>query len=567
MNIRFRWYWLLVVGLFLRLAAVLVWPFGFDQVQIMDNARAIASGDLTLIGPRTGPASLFTGPLIYYLVAGFYVLGFGEWSLLLATLMIAGTTGVILFWLWQRYFGQSMTKWGLLLWSLSLVLIRYDQVTWNPNLMLLAVSLVVYPLLVSGQRQLAALDFLLIFIGGFLSYQAHFAAFLLLPLVGLFFLVIRNRQTILGLMSVGLGLSFSLVPTIWFDYRHGWSNVQGLWKFVQQLGLSRSDSLSGSFFESLWKSFYTTFEGLGKLVLDNFSFPVEASFLLGLAIFVAYSYYFLWKRKNNQQAWLVVLWVVVSLLFLSLYRGDKPPYYFLLQYPIFVLILAKLLDRFAAKNEAMVVAVVWTVGALLQSMLLLKNPGSLSLFNLLRVRDYFEQVSRVTPMREIALQVPTGEEFGLRYMLQDIPRSAESQTTWYLRYPGNEVVFAQQRFTQLVVWSEQLDPATTIYFTNQFRIQTPASIRLYRDTYEQSQAKDRWLFLQGERVVAELKRFSKYDFAQQFQEVIMPTKDEWHYLSDRKQAVYFYTSTQDVFVFTGDEISGTQGLYADVAIF
>jgi hypothetical protein len=556
-----------VIGLLLRLTAVLVWPFGFDQVQIMDNARAIASGDLTLIGPRTGPASLFTGPLIYYVVAGFYVLGFGEWSLLLATLIITVATGIILFWLWRRYFGQSMAKWGLLLWSLSLVLIRYDQVTWNPNLMLLAVSLVVYPLLVSGQRQLKLLDFLLIFLGAFLSYQAHFAGFLLLPLVGLFFLVIRNRQAFFGLVSLGFGLLFSLVPTIWFDYRHGWSNVQGLWKFVQQLGLSRSDSLSGGFFESLWKSFYTTFEGLGKLVLDNFSFPVEASFLLGLAIFIVYSYYFLWKRKNNQQVWLVVLWVVVSLLFLSLYRGDKPPYYFLMQYPIFIFILAKLLDCFAAKNEVTVGVVVWAIGALLQSMLLLKNPGSLSLFNLIRVRDYFEQVSRVTPMREIALQVPTGEEFGLRYMLQDIPRSAESQTVWYLSYPGNEVIFAQQHFVKLVVWSQEDDTAKNVYVTNQFRIQTPASIRLYRDTYEQSQAKDRWLVLRDGQVVAEMKRFSKYDFAQQFQEVIIPTKDEWHYLSDRKQAVYFYTRTQDVFVFTGDEISGTQGLYADLAIF
>lgn len=62
---------LFLVAAFFRTFSFQRFPFNFDQIQIAENSQKIFSGDLVLIGPRTGPAAMFTGPLIYYVAAPF----------------------------------------------------------------------------------------------------------------------------------------------------------------------------------------------------------------------------------------------------------------------------------------------------------------------------------------------------------------------------------------------------------------------------------------------------------------------------------------------------------------
>ncbi len=131
-------------GLLLRLSALFIWPFGFDQVQILEAVDKILSGDPTLIGPRTGPAQMFTGPLIYYLTAFFYLLRFSYYSLIVSTLSIALLTGLSIYFLIKRYFGYRFAIIALFIWSFSEFFISIDQVTWNPNLTFLASSLVFF---------------------------------------------------------------------------------------------------------------------------------------------------------------------------------------------------------------------------------------------------------------------------------------------------------------------------------------------------------------------------------------------------------------------------------------
>ncbi len=60
---------IVAAGLFLRWLYPLDRLFEFDQNQIAVFAKQIIDKNFTLIGPRTGPAQFFTGPLIYYLGA------------------------------------------------------------------------------------------------------------------------------------------------------------------------------------------------------------------------------------------------------------------------------------------------------------------------------------------------------------------------------------------------------------------------------------------------------------------------------------------------------------------
>ncbi len=87
---------LLLLGVFFRTYQPGWNPFGFDQVQILENAQQIKQGDFTLIGPRTGPGNMFTGPLIYYLTACLMFILPSPWTIVGTSVLIAAASGVAL---------------------------------------------------------------------------------------------------------------------------------------------------------------------------------------------------------------------------------------------------------------------------------------------------------------------------------------------------------------------------------------------------------------------------------------------------------------------------------------
>ncbi len=237
------------LGLALRLLEARYSSLGFDQVQILENVSHILSGDLTLIGPRTGPAQMFTGPLIYYLTVPFYAL-FGIWSVAVVPIFIAGFTGFVLWFLSRKYLDGQNSLLLLYLLAASPFLVHLDSIFWNPNLSLLAFSLVFFALLSEKSKKI---DYILIFIGSFLGYQAHFSGLLtsLLVLV----VTIKFRRHCLCFLSSVLGLFLSLVPTILFDMRNGWLNLNGLLNLVQSRSVTGVDSLSKVFTDFIKNSY------------------------------------------------------------------------------------------------------------------------------------------------------------------------------------------------------------------------------------------------------------------------------------------------------------------------
>src|SRR3989344_320541 len=69
-------------------------PFTYDQGRDLLKLREISHGNLTLIGPTTGLAGIFLGPLIYYfLLPGFILydgspMGVGYWMAFWTTLTL-----------------------------------------------------------------------------------------------------------------------------------------------------------------------------------------------------------------------------------------------------------------------------------------------------------------------------------------------------------------------------------------------------------------------------------------------------------------------------------------------
>lgn len=259
----------IVGGLLLRAYQPLNTPFAFDQVQIAQAADEIRAGDLTFIGPRTGPAAMFTGPLIYYVAAGFAMILLTPQAVVAAALFFALLTGAFIGWLSTIYLGKKTGLIFTVLWAFSPFIIGLYKIAWNPNIMILAAALIFLPLL--RESRLNWKDSLFILGGAFLGYQAHFSGFLLIPLLVLS-LLIRYLWRVDSLLRIclnvviaGVGLVTSMLPTLLFDYRNDWLNARGFLSLLQNRDQVSDYQIVSRMIEKL----LIVLETAGKIVLGS----------------------------------------------------------------------------------------------------------------------------------------------------------------------------------------------------------------------------------------------------------------------------------------------------------
>lgn len=554
---------LLFLGIFLRLTAFNNWNLGFDQVQILEAVDKISKGDLTLIGPRTGPATLFTGPLIYYLTAIFYLFGFSYYSLIACTIFISIITFLTIYLLLKKYFNERFAIIGVFLWTFSSNLIRNDQVTWNPNLTILAASLLFFPLIASfGNKKFSIVDYLLILIGGFLSYQAHFSGFLFLPLSVLLFLNKNKIQALKLFFAHLVGFVLSFLPTIVFDYRNNWLNLKGILEFFNNLEFKDIDN---PYTYHLWKSFYTTFESLGAIFFSNFSLPIQILFIFGLILFSFYIY-FLFKEKIflSLGHLIPIIWISMVTLTLSFYGGDKPSYYFLLQIPAFLMIHVYLFDHLKDKFDYFFILILFMILAFSHSIsaFFIKNPFSLN--NALRTKKYIEKQSAHIGINKLFFHLPIGEDMGLKYILSNLETLNKDGYDWYLSYP-NSVAFSSATLNNMHVWAQNATrDDENLYFSDEFRIITPSSIYVYRNQYYSGSADQGYIVFEDGIQVASMEKYSIKFFKQDFKNLDLKSHDDWQ-LINNQTAVYHYKLSDSVFLLT--TFKQADLIYENIRIF
>lgn len=553
---------LLFFGIFLRLSAFENWGFGFDQVQIIEEAKKISIGNLTLIGPRTGPASLFTGPLIYYLAAFFYKLGLSYYSLIATTIFIAIITCLTIYFLLKKYFNYKFAFYGVFLWAFSYSLIKNDQVTWNPNLTILASSLLFFSLLSSLNKKVVFLDYLLVFLGSFLAYQAHFSGFIFLPFSVLFFLSNNKKQALKLFLASTFGFIFSLLPTILFDYRNNWLNLNGFLNFFSELALKDRSAYS---MNCLWKSFYTTFESFGNLFFGNFYFPIQALFIIGLLVFCFYIYLFLFNKKNLDKKYMLpIFWILIVTCIFSFYDGDKPAYYFLIQTPAILIIYIYLYDSFKNRYDTRPLIIIFVILAFVNSFVTFFNFNSFSLINGLKIKEYIYNQSMITPVNKIVFHLSSGNEFGLKYLLNDLQTGNPNGSDWYLSYP-NKVTFKEKAFNGIDIWSQVLDKDKEIlYFNDEFRIKTPHDIFVYRDEYYSGIADQAYIVIQNGNEIALIQKYKVNSFNQKFTDFVLQNNNRWTMMNNQN-ATWYYKPTESVFLLTSE--SRVDSIYENVQIF
>lgn len=540
---------LVLVGVVLRGMALFNWNFGFDQVQILEASKQIVAGHLTLIGPRTGPAEMFTGPLIYYINAIFYFFTHSYYSLVLTSLAIAAITGVTLFFLVRKYIGKSEALWAVTLWGGSQFLIALDQTTWNPNLSLLSASLFFFPISHLLQaKSVTKFDLFSIFFGSFLAYQAHFSGFLLLPLAAIFLFAKQKKVGIFATASTVSGFAVSLLPLVLFDLRHNWLNVRGLLTLISNLFQKDEVSVQLHVIKQIWRSFYTAIESMGRASFENSNLPVTLLFGLGILMVAIY---IVLARKNRLTKWLLpLLWMLITILSFSMYPGDTPPYYFLIIMPAVFVVLLALLGFLPSLVRRTVLALFLLLALANQiSTILPHNPFSIT--TALAVHSYIISHSGSGKIQNLTYHVPEGNTFGFKYIFQNDLDSESDADSWLVSYP-DELAYGDEHFSGIYIAKQPTISANEHqYETNRVRFVTTDQVALYENQYYQGDAERELLVRSNESFVARIEEYSFRQASLKFPEILLARNTGWQSLSPTSFTAW-YEPSDSVYVLTMD---------------
>ncbi|MCA9369614.1 MAG: hypothetical protein H6774_03095 [Pseudomonadales bacterium] len=424
---------LLFLAISLRL---LFWPniqVGFDQVQIIENAQRVIALDPMLIGPRTGPAAMFTGPLLYYLAAPFVWLFGSLYSVPVVPAAISFVTGLVFYYLAERTVGKKIAVIALCIWTVSPFTVSHDRTLWNPNLLFLSATLVLFPSLWPKKYNFSAF---LLFVGGFLSYQAHFSGFLLVAL-GVINVVFFARAPKYAAYLLA-GLCASLAPTLLFDLRHDWLNTRGLLALLS----GQTGGSPRSLLPELGAVGVKTLEVLGGVFVDNKKYAV---FVAPLFFALAYT-----KKIPSLLTHSLLLWLAVTLGLYTLYSGQKPEYYFVFLLPVCIVCVSSVLSQLTRLHLTLL-GVLFVFLSVTSIYGFTHTNAGFSIQNINTIQEL--AVSR--PVSQVAYDTEYGSDYGVQFYLSSISLDP-SGTVFHVVHPVWE---PQDNFITLspdvAVWFEE----------------------------------------------------------------------------------------------------------------
>ncbi|MCB9812869.1 MAG: glycosyltransferase family 39 protein [Pseudomonadales bacterium] len=476
---------LILTGTFYRAYMPQLYPFGFDQVQILTNAEDIKNGNLTLIGPRTGPAQMFTGPLVYYITAVFFFFFDSPWSIVGMSTLISAVTGLSIFFLLKKYVSKKSAIIGLLIWTFSPYLIYFDRIAWNPNLSFLASAFIFFPLLgIITEKKSKRIDLFLIFIGSFLGFQAHFSG-LLLPVLLVLTLLIYKKFSIKPIIASALGFASSLLPTIIFDAKNGWLNSRGFISFLLE-----KESVGGTLFYSRFiHSIKAALEILGSLVPYQLERNISVYVGLFILIFVAW-FYFKKILNNGLNTSISFLWISIVVVIFSFYRSNSPEYYFFILLPaMFVFasnFISPLINKIKYPKEIFLLLYFLLAFSTVSNFKAIAGSGSLQISNQLNMALDIARISKTTPIKEVSYDISSVDSYGMNYFVKrmidvnSLDRTSQNARVIHVAHAES----ANDRYGNYGLWIDPRTDEQSNYVTNSdVVLRTTSNFLLYQDKY------------------------------------------------------------------------------------
>jgi 4-amino-4-deoxy-L-arabinose transferase-like glycosyltransferase len=189
--------------------------------------RLIHDGKLFLVGPVTGLAGIFLGPLYYYLIAPFYILGGGNPVVPAVFLAFLATMAIVVVYiLVYKMHSKFAGVIAVVISSFSFYLVQAGRWLSNPTPILLTSVLLFWTMWKisisrSVKRKINYLWISIAFLVGIsLQFESASAVFYL-PIVGVFVFWQRKKLPKLKyVITAGLIFLATLLPQIAFNFRH-----------------------------------------------------------------------------------------------------------------------------------------------------------------------------------------------------------------------------------------------------------------------------------------------------------------------------------------------------------
>jgi 4-amino-4-deoxy-L-arabinose transferase-like glycosyltransferase len=308
--------------------------------------RMIVDYKFRLIGPVTSVGNMYLGPLYYYLMLpAMFLSRLSPVGPAVMVALLGIITVALVYFYGREWVGRKAALMAAFLYAFSPVVITFSRSSWNPNVMPFFALVSIYGIWRVWQKKQF---WWLIILGISLSFvvQSHWLGLLLFPTVGLFWLMAlvevlrtkKNRKNFClhSLLGFGFFLLLTIAPLVWFDFRHGFINIQAFRRFFfgQEgiVSLKMTNVLS-----SLWvltKNIFTRLAA-GKDIFWGYWIAFIITILVVLKI-IRESLLVSWHRFiiRNPGLFLVIVWFLSGLLGLIAYQQSVYDHYFGFLFPV-----------------------------------------------------------------------------------------------------------------------------------------------------------------------------------------------------------------------------------------
>lgn len=420
MKIKSYWHWLTLIILF-ALAIFLRFynlkynvEFGWDQESTAIQIKSMVDNNKPLlIGPRIGPATFFLPPLYYYLATPFLLFSkFDPIGLYYCSAVIGIITILLIYLFTKKQFCAKTALIAAVLYAFSPLIVVYDRVPWNVNLMLIS-SFACYLVLLDMIKNKATIwNSLLLGLALGVAYNAHFTGIFLI-MISVVWLILNKKLSKNLIYSIVIVMLF-VSPVIIFDFRHNFFNYYAILDFFRGnkelipipliLKITR-----------FTKNIFISLELLGSFFVGKVNFWGKSS--LGIIGIIFFLFKFKESSDNQKKFYqLFCLSILVSCLLFAYYNGAIPEYYFFFLCPLFILACADIITNFFYDKFNLKIVLV-SVGILLVFFIrdfnIVKTTANDGLFYKQQVINHIAD----SPVKITYIMASRGDNVGYNYLL------------------------------------------------------------------------------------------------------------------------------------------------------
>jgi len=315
--------------------------FDFDQETLAWSAkRILVDKDPPLLGMKAGPVDVFIGPGMYYIYSFVYFfsrmdpIGANIFAVLMGLITMS-----VLFYTAKVIYSVSEALIASLIYAFSFVISGFDRLAWLlAPIMLISLLIILLSYLFMKRKEKIFL-YLLLFVLGF-SFHSHFTALFYYFIVLLYFLwcgfpKLTRKDILLSLLI----LIFWFSPLIVFELKYDFLNTKGVIKLFSTVAESTNYF---NRFKDLWRY---TLENQARIFFSQFYKFNKLSTTLTV-IPLVFLLTRLFDKKENFLSRLFFLFIIFPILAFLFYPGNVPEYYFILNFPVLILISSRMIVYF-----------------------------------------------------------------------------------------------------------------------------------------------------------------------------------------------------------------------------